>query len=57
MLKFLRNYCAEKGIKKIYASSCDYQSAVHTFEKLGFKKDESAEIIYDKCAVKCCPIL
>jgi len=48
MLRFLKAYCVKRGIEKIYAFSCDYQPVICAFEKLGFKRDNSAEIIYEK---------
>jgi len=48
MLKFLITICKERGIKKIYAFSCDYTPIVRAFERLGFKREEHEEIVYEK---------
>ena len=47
MLKFLKTFCKESGIKKVYAFSCNHQPVVHAFEQLGFKKEDT-EIVYEK---------
>lgn len=48
MLRFLESLCKKKGIEKIYAVSSDWPPAVRAFENLGFKRDESEEIVYEK---------
>jgi len=47
MLKFLKTFCKESGIKKVYAFSCNHQPVVRAFEQLGFKKEDT-EIVYEK---------
>ena len=47
MLKFLKMFCKESGIKKVYAFSCNHQPVVRAFEQLGFKKEDT-EIVYEK---------
>ena len=48
MLRFLESLCKKKGIEKIYAVSSDWPPVVRAFENLGFKRDESEEIVYEK---------
>jgi len=48
ILRFLESFCKKKGIEKIYAVSSDWPPIVRAFENLGFKRDESEEIVYEK---------
>ena len=52
MLKFLKKFCKEKEVNKIYAVSSDHPTIIRVFEHLGFKREEVEEIVYEKVLTK-----
>jgi len=40
MSKFLKKFCKEKEVKKIYTVSSDHPTIIRVFEHLGFKREE-----------------
>jgi ribosomal protein S18 acetylase RimI-like enzyme len=48
MLKFLKNHCHTTKIKKIYGFTCNHKPTTTAMEKLGFKHENSTEILYIK---------
>jgi len=48
MIRFLKSHCHTLGIKKIYGFTCNHKSIITALEKLGFEREETSEIIYEK---------
>jgi len=48
MIKFLKSHCYVLSVKKIYGFTCNHKPVTTALEKLGFKKPDSTEIIYEK---------
>lgn len=39
MIRFLKRYCRESGIKKIYGFTCDHKPITSAFDIMGFERD------------------
>ncbi len=48
MTRFLKSHCHTLGIKKIYGFTCSHKPIITALEKLGFEKQETTEIVYEK---------
>ena len=48
MVRFLKSHCHTLGIKKIYGFTCNHKPIITALEKLGFERQETTEIIYEK---------
>lgn len=40
MIRFLKGYCRESGIKKIYGFTCDHKPITSAFDIMGFERDK-----------------
>jgi ribosomal protein S18 acetylase RimI-like enzyme len=48
MTRFLKSHCHSLGIKKIYGFTCNHKPITTALEKLGFKQQETSEVVYEK---------
>ena len=48
MAKFLKAYCHQQGVEKIYGFTCNHPPVTEALEKLGFKKPETTAIVFQK---------
>ena len=48
MAKFLKAYCHQQGVEKIYGFTCNHPPITEALEKLGFKKPETTAIVFQK---------
>jgi len=48
MTRFLKNHCHTLGIKKIYGFTCNHKPITTALEELGFKQQETTEVVYEK---------
>jgi len=40
MIRFLKGYCRESGVKKIYGFTCDHKPITSAFDIMGFERDK-----------------
>jgi len=48
MAKFLKTYCYQRAIEKIYGFTCNHSPITEALEKLDFKKPEVKAIVFEK---------